>query len=324
MATPSTNRSREENDVATQVVDVFNAIFGVHPGFRAVHAKGIVCQGVFRPAAAAAAISRAAHLQAKPVPVTVRFSDSPGVPTVPDGDANAGPRGMAVKFHLPGGAATDIVTHSYNGFPVATVEEFLAFIRALAASGPGAPAPTPLDAFLVGRPGAQRFLAPKPVPASFAAEAYYGVNAFRFINREGTSRPGRYQVLPVAGVTHLSPQDAAARPADFLFDELRERLSRGPAEYRLVVQLAADGDPVHDGSIIWPADRPVVELGTLSLTAPVADSAATERKLIFDPIRLTDGIELSDDPLPAARSKVYSVSYERRNPTPRASREDAA
>src|SRR5271169_1612502 len=107
------------NDLSLQLVDALNALFGSHPGYRAVHAKGIVCQGAFRPAAAAASISRSPHLQQAPVPVTVRFSDFAGVPHIPDGDPNSSPRGLAIKFHLPGGAVTDIVAHSYNGFPVA-------------------------------------------------------------------------------------------------------------------------------------------------------------------------------------------------------------
>lgn len=315
MATPSQNITPEEHDISAQIVDALNALFGVYPGYRAVHAKGIVCQGLFRPAVTAASVSRAPHLQEELVPITVRFSDFPGVPTVPDGDPYSSPRGLAIKFHLPGGATTDIVAHSYNGFPVSTGEEFLAFARALAASGPGAPTPTPIDTFMASHPQTRWFLeTPKPVPASFASEPYYGVNAFRFTNQDGTGRHGRYWMLPVGGVAHLNPADAAARPADFLFDELVERLSRGPVEFRLVVQLAAEGDPVHDGSLTWPMDRPQVELGTLSVTAPVADSAAVERQLIFDPIRLVDGIELSEDPLPLVRSRAYAISYARRNP----------
>ena len=93
-----------------------------------------------------------------------------------------------------------------------------------------------------------------------------------------------------------------------------QRLGRGPVEFRLSLQIAAPGDPVHDGSIPWPADRPQVELGVIAVTAPVADNAAAEKPLIFDPTNLVDGIEVSEDPLPLIRSKAYSVSYARRNP----------
>jgi catalase len=314
MPSSTANVAPEKQHLYEQVVDALNALFGVHRGYRPVHAKGIVCEGTFRPAATAASVSRAPHLQGGPVPITVRFSDFAGVPTVPDGDPLASPRGMAVRFHLPGGIDTDIVAHSYDGFPTRTAEEFLEFVRALAGSGPGSPDPKPLTSFLATHPQARRFAeAPKPAPASFATESYYAVNAFRFINREGTSRLSRYRIRPEAGEEHLDPAEASRRPGRFLFDELAQRLSRGAVRFRLLVQLAAEGDPVDDGSQPWPEERPQVELGTLSITSRVADSAAAERQLVFDPAKLVDGIELSDDQLPAVRSAVYAVSYRRRN-----------
>ncbi len=312
MPSSTANVAPEKQQLSEQIVDALNALFGVHRGYRPVHAKGILCQGTFSPAATAASVSRAPHLQSVPVPITVRFSDFAGVPTVADGDPLASPRGMAIRFHLPGGIDTDIVAHSYDGFPTRTAEEFLEFVRALAANGSGNL--DPIKSFLASRPQARRFAeAPKPAPASFATESYYAVNAFRFINREGTSRPGRYRIRPEAGEKHLDAAEASRRPGSFLFDELGQRLARGAVRFRLFVQLAAEGDPVADGSQPWPEDRPQVELGTLSITSLVADSAAAERRLVFDPAKLVDGIELSDDQLPAVRAAVYAVSYRRRN-----------
>ena len=220
---------------------------------------------------------------------------------------------MAIKFHLPGGIDTDIVAQSYDGFPTRTAEEFLDFVRALAASGPGSPAPKPIASFLASHPQARRFAERQPAPASFATESYYGVNAFRFINRKGTSRHARYRIRPEAGEEHLDSAEAARRPGNYLFDELAQRLSRGAARFRLLVQLADDGDPVDDGSLQWPEERPQVEMGTLSVTSGVTDGAVAERRLIFDPTRLVDGIELSSDPLLLVRSAVYAISYRRRN-----------
>src|SRR5262249_56427169 len=143
--------------------------------------RGVVCEGVFTPAASAATLSKAPHLQGQPVKATIRFSDSTGIPDIPDGVPDAGPRGMAVRFHLPGGGRTDIVANAFNGFAVATGEEFLAFLKDVAASGKEAPKPAPLDRFLEANPRAKRVVtAPKPVPVSFATEPYYGVNAFEF------------------------------------------------------------------------------------------------------------------------------------------------
>src|SRR5438552_12007742 len=100
MATPSSATSTQEQKLYEHLVDALNTIFGIHPGYRAVHAKGIVCEGTFTPASAAASLSRAAHFQRDSVPVTVRFSNFAGVPTIPDGDPNASPRGLGINFHL--------------------------------------------------------------------------------------------------------------------------------------------------------------------------------------------------------------------------------
>ena len=297
-----------------QIVDELVALFGEHPHYRPVHAKGILSKGTFRPALTASSVSRAAHLQRDPAAITVRFSDFAGIPTVPDSDPNAGPRGMAIRFHLPGGAETDIVAHSFDGFPVNTAEEFLAFVRALAATGPGAVHPTPIETFVAGHPHSRRFLeGAKPTPTSFATESFYGVNAFRFTNRAAASRYGRYRIRPVAGEAYLDPAEAAGKPADFLFAELTERLARSPVEFRLLVQLAAEGDPVNEGALPWSDQRAQAELGTIAITSLVPDSAVAERGLIFDPLHLVDGIEPSNDPLLVARSAIYGVSYQRRH-----------
>src|SRR5262249_37665204 len=153
------------------------------------------------------------HLKDRPVKVTVRFSDSTGIPDIPDGVPDAGPRGLAVRFHLLGGRSTDIVANAFNGFAVATGEDFLAFLKAVAASGKDAPKPTPLEKFLASPPQALKVVqTPKPVPASFATEPYFGVNAFAFTNAEGKSRFGRYQLRPEAGAKFLSAEEAARKP----------------------------------------------------------------------------------------------------------------
>jgi catalase len=302
-----------EKSVPEQIVDAMNTLFGKHPGFRAAHAKGIVCEGEFTPAASAATLSKAPHLQGKPVKVTVRFSDSTGIPDIPDGVPDAGPRGLAVRFHLPGGGSTDIVTNAFNGFAVATGEDFLAFLKAVAASGKDAPKPTAVEKFLASHPKAMKVVtAPKPVPASFATEPYFGVNAFAFTNAEGKSRFGRYQLRPEAGTKFLGPEEAARKPSNFLIDELGEWLAKGPAKFRIVVQLAGEGDKVDDATEVWPDDRPTVELGVLSITGTVADSDAAQRALAFDPLHLVDGIEATDDPLLEVRSAAYAISRRRR------------
>lgn len=302
--------------VYEQLVDTLEALFGSHPGYRPMNAKGVVCEGTFTPTAMARLFSRAPHLQSGSVPATVRFSDFTGIPAIHDGDPNANPRGIGVRFRLPSGTETDLVAHSYDGFPVATAQEFLEFLRALAASGPDASKPTPMETFLASHPRAKQFAdTPKPAPTSFASESYYAVHAFRFTNHDGASRYGRYQIRPLVAESHLAAEDASARSANFLFDELTERFKSGPVDFQIVVQLAAHDDPIADASQTWPEDRPRVELGTLSITGCIADSDLQQRALGFDPTRLVDGIEASNDPLIEARSRIYAISYRRRTHT---------
>src|SRR5262249_20149936 len=154
-----------------------------------------------------------------------------------------------VRFHLPGGRSTDIVANAFNGFAVATGEDFLAFLKAVAASGKDAPKPTPLEKFLESHPRTRKVVtAPKPIPASFATEPYFGVNALAFTNAEGKSRFGRYQLRPEGGAKFLAGEEAVRKPPNFLIDELTERLARGPARFRIVVQLADTGDKTDDAT----------------------------------------------------------------------------
>src|SRR5579872_6193892 len=200
-----------------QLLDVLDALFGLHPGFRAAHAKGLMCSGTFTPCPEAQKLTRAPHTSRPSTPVTVRYSDSTGVPTIPDNDPQrSGPRGIAVRFHLADHVHTDIVAHSTNGFPVRTGEEFLEFLRAAGAAGAGKP--EAIGAFLAAHPSARRFVeAPKPIPTSFAREAFFAVTAFKFTNAQGVSRHGRFRIRPEEGTQYLSDQQAATKSADFLF-----------------------------------------------------------------------------------------------------------
>src|SRR4029077_4047663 len=122
--------------LAQQLLDAFDALSGVHPGFRPAHAKGLMCAGAFTPSPEAAELTRAPHANRASTHVTVRVSYATGVPNIADNDpARSGPRGIAIRFHLAEHVHTDIVAHSTNGFPVRTGEEFLEFLRAAAASG---------------------------------------------------------------------------------------------------------------------------------------------------------------------------------------------
>ncbi|QHN02719.1 catalase family peroxidase [Granulicella sp. WH15] len=299
--------------LSQSLLDQFHAIFGEYPGFRPAHAKGTMLTGTFVPTEAAKELSSAEHLNQASTPVLVRFSDSTGLPLIPDTDPNSNPRGFAVRFVLGPHRHTDIVSHSTDGFPTHTGDEFLEFLRALAASDPANLAGSPLEAFLGSHPAALAFVqTPKPAPSSFGRENYFGVTAMKFTNAAGVSRFGRYRIVPVAGPDHLDDEALKAKDANYLMDEIAARVAAGPVGFKVLVQLADEGDVVDDATIHWPVEREVVEIGTLSLTAPLEGSEAEQKTIIFDPIPRLAGIEPSDDPLLELRAAIYLMSGRKR------------
>jgi catalase len=305
--------ARAEESIEEQLIDAMHKVFGVHPGLRANHAKGIVVEGSFKASPEAAVLSRAVLFNGKSIPATVRFSDSTGVPIVPDGADVANPHGMAIKFHLPDGSDTDMVINSLKFFPVATGEEFRDLLLALAASPPDAAKPTKFDQFVASHPSVPAAFGTIATPDSFADEEYYGINAFVLVNQAGARQAVRYQMVPDR-LVHLVAADAAKRPPDFLMQESPDRLKRGPVTFHLKAQLAAAGDSTKDPTKPWPDDRKVVELGVLTIDNAVPNSAEAEKKLLFLPGELTDGIEQSDDPLIDVRNGAYALSFSLRNP----------
>lgn len=298
--------------LAEKLLDALDKLSGLHPGFRPAHAKGLICSGTFTPSPEAAKLTRAPHAGKPSTPVTVRYSDSTGVPTIPDNDPQkSGPRGFAVRFHLADHVHTDIVAHSTNGFPVRTGEEFLEFLRAAAAFGAGKP--EALGAFLATHPSAKRFVeTPKPIPTSFAREAFFAVTAFKFTNAEGMSRHGRFRIRPEAGTEYLTNEQAAGKSANFLFDEIGPRLAKGPVRLGVFVQMAERGDDVADAGVPWPDNRTEISFGTLTLTQRVDDQEPERRKIIFDPVPRVDGIDPSGDPITEVRADIYLLSGRRR------------
>lgn len=300
-----------------KILEQFDTIFGLHPGFRPAHAKGLLFTGRFAPSADASRISRAPHFSHASTPVTARFSNSTGLPQLPDTDPNADPRGLAIRFHLAEHVHTDIVSHSTDGFPARTGDEFLELLQAIAQNASSKESPSPVEKFLASHPAALKFIqTPKPAPVSFATENFFGVTAMRFTNCEGVTRYGRYRITPEAEIAHLSAEEVKSKDANFLFDEVRNRIASGPITFRIRVQLAIEGDIVDNATVHWPEDREIVDLGTLTLTNLAANDVREQQKIIFDPIPRVEGIEPSNDPLLELRAAIYLLSGRRRRQAP--------
>ncbi len=305
--------------VAEQMVETLDALFGVQPGCRPVHARGLVLSGEFTAAPIAARLTRAAHMQGRPVAVIARFSGSSGFPGWPDYLPDA--RGLAVSFHLPAGQHTDIVAGTLPRFPVRNPEDFLMLARALR--------PRPaivwrLPLFLLRHPGVLRSLPANALilarpPASYASLVYHAIHAFKWITPYGSERHVRYRWVPEQRRS-ISWRAAFCAGAHYLDEELRERLRRGAVRLHLQLQVARPGDPVTDPSMVWPASRDRVTVGTLELRSLV-DAPAD---LSFDPLRLVDGIAASNDPVLRFRQEVYALAARRRRTSAKVRRIHAA
>jgi catalase len=287
---------------AEEVVDAINEISGVHPGRRAAHSKGTLLTGSFTPNGSG--LTTAPHMQDTPSRVTVRFSNGGGDPNIPD-YAQEG-RGMATKFYLPDGRKTDIVALTLPSFFVRTPEDFLSFTRARL--DPEKLMPDWLGAHPEALPTIQAFLS-SGLPASYATCAYNSIHSFRWLDADGGSRFVRYRWEPEAGEETLSAEDAKARGRDYLQEEI---VARGESAFRLLVVIADESDPVDDPTVPFPDERERVEVGRLVLTGPDTEREQGDDILVFDPCRVIDGIELSNDEILRFRSDAYRVSVARR------------
>ena len=293
---------------AEEGLAAITARFGVHPRHRALHAKGVICSSTFTAAPAAAALTRAGHMTGETVAVTTRLSNGSGDPTDPDWSADV--RGLATAFYLPDGTRTDILAQTlpHYAFP-----DERGFLDALTITKPSPSALLKLPAFAVRYPRAVAAL-PKVNKvlnrcASFAARHYYPFHSYRWIAGDGSERFVRYTWLPTVDEPDIGKAEAKRRGPNYLFDDLSERLARGPMTMELEVQIAGAGDDADDPSAVWPEDRERVVVGTLEITAIDRDA---DDSIVMDPMRVVDGIEPSADPVLHYRPPVYDLSHRRR------------
>jgi catalase len=307
--------SADELPVTERLVDTLSELAGgPHPGIRSNHAKGLMASGYFEASKAAADITYAPHFNTPKTDVLVRFSNASGVPDIADSSPDGFPKGMAIRFMLPEEEYTDIVVISVERFPVKTPEDFLGLLTAIKDSANSQAKPTPIEAFLEQHPETLTFVQlPKPAPVSYATEKFHGINAFEFENEQGKTIYGRYLITPVDGTEYLSDEEREQAANNYLLDELPVRLNdAGEAKFTIALQIAEEGDAITDPTVVWPAERKVVQLGTLTLIEIMADGASYEKANMFNPLALPEGISPTDDPILLARPVSYAISFGRR------------
>jgi catalase len=300
--------------LAKEVIDAIALVDAPFPT-RALHAKGTLCAATFTPTPQARELSRAAHFAGPAVSAHVRFSNGGSNPDGVDNAPREG-RGMAVKFTLPDGTKTDIVAVTLPAFFVRTPEDFLEFVRARTPDpSTGEPDPDRIGAFVGDHPEALTALMAvvggEP-PASYLQCRYNALHAYVFVDAAGTRQSVRYHLVPADGVRTVSAEEYPNLDSHYLRDDLRDRLAAGSASFSLLATLGAADDPLDDPTAVWPDDRPQVDLGRLEITGLAFDRETDGDVLVFDPTRVTDGIELTDDPILRFRAVAYAESVRRR------------
>jgi catalase len=331
----------DDSSMARRLVDAVISDFPDHKqGTRPVHTIGVGVDGYFTASDVARNYCIAEHFRGERVPASVRFSNGSGSPEQHDGWSDV--RGMATRFHLQGGAATDLIAMTLPEFFAPTVDDFLEFTKAsqpkpakkesplrkfldMLQLKPPMPDPLPGqsmrgDEGMLGYANRHQFAQLAVfeagvigAPTSYARASYHAVHTFVLVAPDGVRRSVRFYWQPVAGVRTTDPTKP---PIDnYLRGELEERLRRWPARFMLRMVIGEAGDAVDDPTKPWPAKRLRVTMGTLTLTNVAADQAAAAEHISFNPCRLLPGIELSDDPILHARRDAYEVSRELRGGT---------
>jgi catalase len=299
---------------AEKVVDALEGAYGTHPGQRRNHTKGVGARGTFVGNPDAAMYSRSALFCGKALEVVARFSLAGGNPEA--SDAERSPRGLALEFRMPDGGLHHITMIHTPVFFAAMPQTFLDKFIALAIDpATGKPVMTKLRAFEASHPdnaGQAKFLQENNPPPSYANCAFYGIHAFRFINKEDKATNVRFRFVPQDGERQLSDAELTSMPRDFLEQALMDRLQSGPAHWDMILTIGEPGDPADNPTLLWPENRTEIRAGTLTITSATPSREAGSYRINYDPLVMADGIAPTDDPVLLFRSPSYAISFSRR------------
>jgi catalase len=306
--------SQQTQVTAPEVVAALEGAYGVHPGQRRNHTKGMCALGKFTGTANGSAYSRSPLFGGASVPVVARFSIAGGNPMVPDADRS--PRGMALEFRLPDGGLQHMTMINTPMFFATMPRTFLDKMLALKPDpATGKPDPEAVKAFAVSHPdntGQAKFLADNNPPPSYANTPYFGIHTFKFVNRNDDTTLVRWRFVPEDGDKHLTTPEMASMPRDFLEQALIMRTRQGPVHWDMLVTIGEPGDPQDNPTILWPKNRKELRVGTLTITSAMDQSGGDCKNVNYDPLVMSDGIAPTNDPVLLFRSPSYAVSFAKR------------
>lgn len=305
---------KQTEATAEEVVDALQGAYGLHPGQRRNHTKGVGALGTFVGNPEVREISRSALFSGEKLDVVARFSIAGGDPMA--SDAEKSPRGMALEFRLPGGSLHHMTMLSTPMFFAAVPQTFLDKFIALGIDpATGKPDMAKFKQFEASHPDntlQAKFLAQNNPPPSYANCAFFGIHAFKFINAAGKTTIAKFRFVPQDGEKQLSDAQLSSMPPNFLERVLMERMRVGPVNWDMIVTIGEPGDPETNPTLLWPKNRRELKAGTLTLTSATPSDLAGSYKINYDPLVMADGIAPTDDPVLLFRSPSYATSYTRR------------
>ena len=277
-------------------------------------AKGQCFTGTFTPTAEARGLSKS-EIFTKTSKVLARFSVGGGNPKVADATKTVN-RGFSFRIDDGGRAETEFVMVNAPINFVKSPEQMLGFLQARLPGPDGRPDAEKIRLFTEANPETTaqgRYLAGKPVPGSWVGVNYWGIHGYSLVNAAGAKQLVKFKMVPVGGEVGLTDDEARAKPADFLVDDIKARMAANTAAFDMVMVAGRPGDEATNATQQWAGEdqRPTTRLGRLAITALEKNESCDER--IFDPLNLADGIAGPDnDPLFQARQPAYAVSIGKR------------
>lgn len=292
----------------------FESTFGKFEGYRRSGAKGICATGEFVGSADARTLSSASVFSGAPVPVSARFSVGGANPKAPDNAKSQ--RNMALQFNLPNGETWQMGNISAPVFGASSPQQFIALLASRQPDPTTKQAdPAKVKAFNDANPEVLlqgKHFASQPVPASFGSVNYWGVHAYGFVNASGAKQFGKWVFEPTGGVQGLTDDEAKAKGASFLFDDLRQRVKDGKVAFNFNLELAQTGDRLDSATVPLPEGRKKVSMGMLKITSVSDDAGGPCLTITYNPMVMPKGVEPSADPMLAARAAPYAVGLGRR------------
>jgi catalase len=297
-----------------RMIDRFEQVNGIHPGFRRNHAKGVGFSGYFDSNGQGVAVSKASVFRTGRFPVIGRFALAVGQPFQADGLRTV--RSMAFQIKLPDGEEW---RSGMNNIPVFAVSTPQAFYDLILASAPdpatSKPDPEKMSAFLARNPESAKAIAlirNHPISSGFDNSTYNSLDAFRFINAAGNVNSVRWSMVPSQPFKPIAATQPVEPDPNYLFDDLIATVQQHSLQWHLIITIAQPGDPTSDATLPWPPDRQQIDVGTLTIDRIESEDTSPARDINFDPLVLPNGIAGSDDPLLSARSAAYAQSFTRR------------